>query len=90
MLPQRHAAHYILHKEQLYKMHYAEFAADGSLRGIYPFEQEIAGTTFRDGLIVLESAAKFSTHDGRSNAHIERFGRFSAIWVIRYVEPLAD
>lgn len=86
----RFASHFILHKEQLFRMHYAELSDDGSLVGIHPFTEELAHTAFFDGLIVLEASSKFSTDDSSSYRNVERFGSFSAIRIIRYKEAIAD
>lgn len=47
----RVATHYIWFR-QLYGMHYVELDADNRLVGIYPLQQEIAGTEFYDGLLI--------------------------------------
>lgn len=47
----RIAAHYIW-CGRVYRMHYIELDDNGLLRGIYPLEEEIAGTSFYDGVLV--------------------------------------
>ncbi len=47
----RIAAHYVWCK-RVYRMHYIELDEDGLFRGIYPLEEEIAGTAFHDGVLV--------------------------------------
>lgn len=86
----RFASHFLLHKEQLFRMHYVELSDEGTLIGIHPFEEEMPHTVFWDGLIVLEPASKFGTYDGSSDCNVERFGRFSSVRIVRYKEAVAD
>lgn len=47
----RLAAHYIWYKEVL-RLHYIEMQEDGTLLGVYPLTEEIAGTIFYDGVLL--------------------------------------
>lgn len=47
----RVAAHYVWCK-QVYRMHYIELDDEGAFCGIYPLNEEIAGTAFYDGVLV--------------------------------------
>ncbi|MCD7848817.1 MAG: hypothetical protein LUH63_03185 [Parabacteroides sp.] len=47
----RVASHYIYWK-QFYRMHYAELDDRGVLVGVFPLEEEIAGTEFYDGILI--------------------------------------
>lgn len=47
----RIAAHYI-YCGRVYRMHYLETDDRGCLQGIYPLEEEIAGTAFYDGILI--------------------------------------
>lgn len=53
----RIAAHYVWCK-QVYQMHYIELDDNGVLRGIYPLDEEIAGTAFYDGVLVPVPASE--------------------------------
>lgn len=59
----RFAAHFVWYK-QVYRMHYIELDDEGIFRGIYPLEEEIAGTAFYDGVLLpllsMEPVAGFS------------------------------
>ena len=46
----RVASHYIYWK-QFYRMHYVELDDKGVLTGVFPLEEEIAGTEFYDGIL---------------------------------------
>lgn len=48
----RFAAHYIWCKDVL-PLHYIELTADGTLAGIFPLTEELAGTAFYDGVLIL-------------------------------------
>lgn len=48
---QRIAAHYI-YCSRVYRMHYLEVDDRGCLQGIYPLEEEIAGTAFYAGILI--------------------------------------
>lgn len=48
----RIASHYIGWK-QWFRMHYIELDAEGQLIGVFPLDQEIAGTEFYDGTLLL-------------------------------------
>ena len=50
---QRTAAHYIYAQHKIWRMHYVETDDAGQFTGIYPLEEEIAGTAFYDGLLVV-------------------------------------
>lgn len=47
----RVASHYIYWK-QFYRMHYAELDDRGVLAGVFPLEEEVAGTEFYDGILI--------------------------------------
>lgn len=47
----RIAAHYI-YCGRVYRMHYLEVDDQECLQGIYPLEEEIAGTAFYDGILI--------------------------------------
>lgn len=47
----RIASHYI-YWQKWYRMHYLELDAEGCFAGVYPLEQEIAGTEFYDGTLI--------------------------------------
>lgn len=47
----RIAVHYI-YCGRVYRMHYLEVDDRDCLRGIYPLEEEIAGTAFYDGILI--------------------------------------
>lgn len=47
----RIASHYIYWRKW-YRMHYMELDAEERLAGVYPLEQEIAGTEFYDGTLI--------------------------------------
>ena len=47
----RVASHYIYWR-RLYRMHYIELDDQGVFAGIFPLEQEIAGTEFYDGILI--------------------------------------
>lgn len=47
----RIAAHYIWY-QRVYRMHYIEVDDKGLFRGVYPLDEEIAGTAFYDGVLI--------------------------------------
>ena len=47
----RIASHYIYWRKWC-RMHYLELDAEGCFIGVYPLEQEIAGTEFYDGTLI--------------------------------------
>ncbi len=48
----RFAAHYIfLGEEKIYKQHYLELDENNCISGIFPLENEIAGTVFHNGVL---------------------------------------
>lgn len=47
----RVAAHYLMCREGVFRLHYIELNDLGYINGIYPLEQEIAGTAFYDGIL---------------------------------------
>jgi len=47
----RIAAHYVYWR-QLHKMSYIELNDDNTFNGVFPLQDEIAGTAFYDGLLV--------------------------------------
>lgn len=47
----RIASHYVYWR-RLYKMHYIEVDNAGRFRGVYPLDQEMAGTEFYDGILI--------------------------------------
>ena len=51
ILMRRIAAHYVWCK-QVYRMHYIELDDNGAFHGVYPLNEEIAGTAFYDGVLV--------------------------------------
>ena len=51
VLMRRIAAHYVWCK-QVYRMHYIELDDNGVFHGVYPLNEEIAGTAFYDGVLV--------------------------------------
>ncbi len=56
----RFAAHYIfLTKEKCYKQHYIELESDDCMAGVYPLENEVAETVFRNGVLFPVSKALF-------------------------------
>lgn len=50
----RIAAHYIFWKKLL-PLHYIELGDDNTLIGVFPLNEEIAGTEFKDGVIFPSS-----------------------------------
>ncbi|RHO67795.1 hypothetical protein DW083_17010 [Parabacteroides sp. AF48-14] len=60
----RVASHYIYWK-QFYRMHYVELDDKGVLTGVFPLEEEIAGTEFYDGILfpVVKTGEKFHAHE---------------------------
>ncbi len=47
----RLAAHYVWYKDVLF-LHYIELADDGTLAGVFPLTEELAGTAFYDGILI--------------------------------------
>lgn len=47
----RIASHYVYYR-QLFRLSYIELGDDGQFVGIYPLNEEIAGTEFQDGILV--------------------------------------
>lgn len=47
----RFAAHFVWYK-QVYRMHYIEVDDLGLFHGVFPLEEEIAGTAFYDGVLI--------------------------------------
>lgn len=58
----RIASHYIYWK-QWFRMHYIELNAEGQLIGVFPLDQEIAGTEFYDGTLLLLPVGSDSPSD---------------------------
>lgn len=51
----RIASHYV-YWQKWHKLHYIELDAAGCLVGVFPLEQEIAGTEFYDGVLTIVPA----------------------------------
>ncbi len=47
----RLAAHYVWYTDVL-SLHYIELTDDGMLAGVFPLTEELAGTTFYDGVLI--------------------------------------
>lgn len=47
----RIAAHYIVCRENVFRLHYIELDNNGFIKDIYPLKQEIARTEFYDGIL---------------------------------------
>lgn len=63
----RLASHYIWYK-QVYRLHYIEVDDDGGFVGVFPLKEEIAGTSFHDGVLVpLLSTDDTNTPDSIKN-----------------------
>ena len=60
----RVASHYIYWK-QFYRMHYAELDDRGVLAGVFPLEEEIAGTEFYDGILIPGPALDAGSQENR-------------------------
>lgn len=57
----RWAAHFVIVGETIYRMHYLEMASSGNLQGIFPLTEEIAGTSFLDGVLLAVTASSVLT-----------------------------
>lgn len=47
----RIASHYVYY-QQLFRLSYIELSDNGQFIGVYPLSEEIAGTEFRDGILI--------------------------------------
>ena len=56
----RIASHYI-YWNSFFPMHYVELDEEECLAGVFPLEEEIAGTEFYDGLLILASISTLCT-----------------------------
>lgn len=57
----RWAAHFVIAGETIYRMHCLEMASSGALQGIFPLTEEIAGTSFLDGVLLAATASSALT-----------------------------
>lgn len=57
----RWAAHFVIVGETIYRMHCLEIASSGNLQGIFPLTEEIAGTSFLDGILLAVTASSVLT-----------------------------
>lgn len=57
----RWAAHFVIVGETIYRMHCLEMASSGDLQEIFPLTEEIAGTSFLDGVLLAVTASSVLT-----------------------------
>lgn len=57
----RWAAHFVIVGETIYRMHCLEIASSGDLQEIFPLTEEIAGTSFLDGVLLAVTASSVLT-----------------------------
>lgn len=57
----RWAAHFLVLGENAYHLHYLEISPTGNLRGVFPLTEEIAETSFLDGLLLALPASSILT-----------------------------
>lgn len=57
----RWAAHFVIVGETIYRMHCLEIASGGDLQEIFPLTEEIAGTSFLDGVLLAVTASSVLT-----------------------------
>lgn len=57
----RWAAHFVIVGETIYRMHGLEMASSGDLQEIFPLTEEIAGTSFLDGVLLAVTASSVLT-----------------------------
>lgn len=57
----RWAAHFVIVGETIYRMHCLETASSGDLQEIFPLTEEIAGTSFLDGVLLAVTASSVLT-----------------------------
>lgn len=57
----RWAAHFVIIGETIYRMHCLEMASSGDLQEIFPLTEEIAGTSFLDGVLLAVTASSVLT-----------------------------
>ena len=57
----RWAAHFVIVGETIYRMHCLEIASSGDLKEIFPLTEEIAGTSFLDGVLLAVTASSVLT-----------------------------
>lgn len=57
----RWAAHFVIVGETIYRMHCLEMASSGDLQKIFPLTEEIAGTSFLDGVLLAVTASSVLT-----------------------------
>lgn len=57
----RWAAHFVIVGETIYCMHCLEMASSGDLQEIFPLTEEIAGTSFLDGVLLAVTASSVLT-----------------------------
>lgn len=57
----RWAAHFVIVGETIYRMHCLEIASSGDLQEIFPLTEEIAGTSFLDGVLLAVTASSALT-----------------------------
>lgn len=57
----RWAAHFVIVGETIYHMHCLEMASSGDLQEIFPLTEEIAGTSFLDGVLLAVTASSVLT-----------------------------
>ncbi len=57
----RWAAHFVIVGETIYRMHCLEMASSGDLQEIFPLTEEIAGTSFLDGVLLAVTVSSVLT-----------------------------
>lgn len=57
----RWAAHFVIVGETIYRMHCLEIASSGDLQEIFPLTEEIARTSFLDGVLLAVTASSVLT-----------------------------
>lgn len=57
----RWAAHFVIVGETIYRMNCLEMASSGDLQEIFPLTEEIAGTSFLDGVLLAVTASSVLT-----------------------------
>lgn len=50
---ERFASHYIYYNGKIYPLHYIEIDDSGCIKGVHPLMEEIAGTVFCNGFIIV-------------------------------------
>ena len=65
----RWAAHFVIVGETIYRMHCLEIASSGDLQEIFPLTEEIAGTSFLDGVLLAVTASSVLTEKRSPNCY---------------------